>query len=363
MIRIWKTAMIAASMALAACDSPLETPGGEPGSNPPGNNEPGGNPGGNPPPAPNPVVGSVSIGGYTLPLTAGDTVQLTVRAWSPAGVELTVPVVWASGDTSLAAVTADGLLVARAGGTAPLSVQVGSYSTGVALPIRDRAPTLESMSPAQVPVGSPGFTLTVRGGNFRPGARLMWWTTPLETVRVSDTELRAEVPAALVARYGAVPLRVVNPLAAHPSEISVFTIERAPAVTVQYELTGLESGGGLPVETRRGTYRDWQSGVEYAEVIRHVTRGTLTLEHRSHEETNWRLAYTERVTDAATGVIVDEVEYHVSGYLTLDPLDGAARFIDGNIPHVFRGRFIGEHAVVLENNLGGGVRAWEYRRQ
>jgi hypothetical protein len=354
MTHIFRIVTIATSLAMAACDSPVEVPG----SANPGGEQPGGNP-----PALPPVIGSVSIGGYTLPLVAGDTAQLTVRAWSPAGVELAVPVAWSSADTALVSVSESGLLSARAGGMATISVDVGGHRTDVPLSIRNRPPALESLLPAKVPVGSAGFTLAVRGKDFVQGARVMWWKTPLETVRMSDAELRAEVPAALVAYWGGAPISVVNPLADRPSASADFIVERAPAVEVRYDLVGLESGVMLPVETQRGSYRHWQSGAEYAEVLRHVTRGSLTLTHRAHEESSWLLSYTERVSDAAGGAIVEEVEYHAFGLVTRDPLDGSVRFVDGSIPRAFGGRFIGEFSLVMEKSLGGGVKAWMYSRQ
>jgi hypothetical protein len=355
MTGIWKIGMMAAALALAACDakSPLEVPGGgQPGNGQPGTGQP-----------PTQAPGNISLEGVSSPLLAGDTARLTVRVWSPDGQELTPPVVWSSANPSLATVTADGLLTAVAGGTVKIDVLVGGYPTYMTVQIRNRAAVLEDISPRKVMIGSESMTLTVRGQGFLPGAQVMWWKTALPTTRISDTELRAEIPAAELRRYGGIPVTVVNPLSQAPSSPLDFVIERAPLVETQYELVGLESGGGLPVETRRGPYKHWRTGVEYAEVIRTISQASLTLQARAFEELTFVQIYTETIVDAATGAVVDEGRHHWFGLVHTNVVDGSILFISGGLPGTVPGRRPSQSTLVMEQSLGGGERSWTYRKQ
>jgi len=56
-------------------------------------------------------------------------------------------------------------------------------------------PTLTSISPTKMAVGSPAFTLTLNGMNFAPGAVAYFGTDALPTTVMSATQLTAQVPA------------------------------------------------------------------------------------------------------------------------------------------------------------------------
>ena len=72
-------------------------------------------------------------------------------------------------------------------------------------------PTLTSLSPNTVAVGSPAFTLTVNGTNFVPGAVALWNGSPRQTAFVSAFQLSAQIPAEDVASVGTASVTVVNP--------------------------------------------------------------------------------------------------------------------------------------------------------
>lgn len=74
-----------------------------------------------------------------------------------------------------------------------------------------KAPTLSSIVPASATVGSAALTLTLKGTNFRSGARAQWNNGDRQTTFVSATELHAAIGAADVASARSVPVRVVNP--------------------------------------------------------------------------------------------------------------------------------------------------------
>src|SRR5262245_11969459 len=80
-------------------------------------------------------------------------------------------------------------------------------------------PAIKSMSPTSVSAGSSGFLLQVAGTGFidptllgspLPPSVVLWNNTRLKTFSVSNTELAAEVPAALIARPGSAVITVFN---------------------------------------------------------------------------------------------------------------------------------------------------------
>lgn len=86
------------------------------------------------------------------------------------------------------------------------------YSNVVELPVY-APPVITGLSPSSAVKGGPAFTLTVTGSNFALGwygAVVRWNTTDLVTTRDSATQLRASVPAALIASAGTATITVRN---------------------------------------------------------------------------------------------------------------------------------------------------------
>src|SRR5690348_16506259 len=67
------------------------------------------------------------------------------------------------------------------------------------------------LSPASVNPGHPGFTLQVHGTGFQSGAVVKWNGHSLNTTFVSHRNLKADVPAAAVAKTGTGSVTVANP--------------------------------------------------------------------------------------------------------------------------------------------------------
>jgi hypothetical protein len=353
MSRMGMIIMIAA-LATAACDSPAELPGNQPGTGQPGTGNP---------PAGHPVAASISIGGYALPMLAGDTARLTATAYDGAGTVLPLPVSWSSADTARATVTPEGLLRARSGGSVRINVTVGSQSTHAMIAIRNRAAVVDELSPRSAGVGSGPVMIRLQGSNFVPGAQVMFGGESLPTMRISDTELRAEVPAARLRNFGVAQVTVLNPESQGPSAPRSFAIERNPLVSTTYRLVGLEDGTALPVEVDRFRYRHFPTGEEYDQVIRAITAGRLVLEARGGEETQFLQYYTETLTDVATGAVVHQSELVWFGFVSYDMLDGSIILVSGGLPGTVRGRVSGETAMVLEQAIGGTSRSWRYVKQ
>jgi len=72
-------------------------------------------------------------------------------------------------------------------------------------------PVLTNMTPTSALAGSGGFTLTVYGSNFVPGAAVRWNGANRTTSFVSSTQLAAAIPASDIAVAGTAQVTVFNP--------------------------------------------------------------------------------------------------------------------------------------------------------
>lgn len=97
-------------------------------------------------------------------------------------------------------------------------------------------PTLKSISPASQNAGAPGFTLIAKGSNFDQTSVVHWTgssNAALTTTYVSSTELKAAVPASLIASPGTAQVNVVNSGAkasgSKPFKILLTTLKLASA--------------------------------------------------------------------------------------------------------------------------------------
>ncbi|MEZ5403038.1 MAG: putative Ig domain-containing protein [Bryobacteraceae bacterium] len=77
-------------------------------------------------------------------------------------------------------------------------------------------PTITNVSPSAVTAPSPGVTLIVTGTRFRQDSRVVWrfgvlGAAPLDTTFISETQLRASVPAPLLQDPAQIPIAVTQP--------------------------------------------------------------------------------------------------------------------------------------------------------
>ncbi|HKD59423.1 MAG TPA: IPT/TIG domain-containing protein [Terracidiphilus sp.] len=86
------------------------------------------------------------------------------------------------------------------------------------------APTVTSLSPSTTVAGGGDFTLTVTGTNFAAGDTVDWEFTPLTSMYVSSTEMKAQVPASLIAKPGSATIVVVTPTPSSMNFGSTFTV-------------------------------------------------------------------------------------------------------------------------------------------
>ncbi|HKC89651.1 MAG TPA: PPC domain-containing protein, partial [Blastocatellia bacterium] len=116
-------------------------------------------------------------------------------------------------------------------GSISIRVRNAVPNTGVSnaldLQIVNPVPTLTSISPNLLPVGSPTFTLQLTGTNFVPGAAVQWNGANRVTFPPTGggTQLTATIPASDLQTVGTATVRVVNPSpGGGPSNTVDFTI-------------------------------------------------------------------------------------------------------------------------------------------
>jgi len=104
-------------------------------------------------------------------------------------------------------------------------------------------PALSALSPASRDAGAPGFTLIVKGASFQPFSQVHFNGTPVSTAYVSSGELKAAIPASLIASPGKVPVTVVTTLGgastARTFTLLVTTLKLTAATLTKNSTTGV----------------------------------------------------------------------------------------------------------------------------
>lgn len=147
-------------------------------------------------------------------------------------------------------------------GSPPISVQTpapgGGISNELPLTINNPVPSLASISPNSIVVGTNGATLTVNGSNFVTTSKVRYGDQELPTTYVNATQLTAQLSATQLSRVvsvsvtvfnptpaggtsGALPLAVVNPQPAITSLDPANRVIGGPAFTLTVNGTGFTS--------------------------------------------------------------------------------------------------------------------------
>lgn len=92
----------------------------------------------------------------------------------------------------------------------------------------------QPLVPTAVSPGSAGFTLSVTGTGFVPGATINFNRTPLATTFVDNEHLTAAVPASSVANASTISVTVVNPASGGGSSNVVYFEVGASETTVTF---------------------------------------------------------------------------------------------------------------------------------
>jgi len=215
----------------------------------------------------NPPVGAIQLNPPVLTVggTSPRTITVTGNTLVPAsvanvnGVARGTTYVNATTLTFVATVTdqaAEGTLVVTVtnpppgGGTSPAAGLVISAPTST--------PTITSVSPQSIVVGSSGAYITLAGTGFTPYSVVDWNGTALVTSYYYSNELQASVPEADLAKVGTASVTVNSPTAT-PSLSNALrvNITNPPAPT----LTSVSPNGG-PINTAAAVTLNGIHGVD-----------------------------------------------------------------------------------------------------
>ena len=126
------------------------------------------------------------------------------------------------------------------------------------LPVRpanaQTAQVITSISPASIPVGTPGFTLTITGSGFVPGSTVYWSNNPLPTGFVNSTQLTAAVSSNLVTAPGTLQVWVFSAgynsnsvfFTVLPQALAISTPSLSPGTAGVAYVAMLAAAGGVP---------------------------------------------------------------------------------------------------------------------
>lgn len=147
--------------------------------------------------------------------------------------------------TQLTASVPAGLILTA--GTASITIYNlspgGGTSENITFQINNPVPSLTSISPTHVNVGSSGFTLSVDGTNFLNSSKIRWNGNNLTTTYLDSTHLTAAVPAGWVAAPGTADITVYNPLPGGGASSSItFSINNPLPGITQVEPGQLQVG-------------------------------------------------------------------------------------------------------------------------
>lgn len=170
-----------------------------------------------PPPGPVPVA-TVAVTPEQQDLVIGDTLRLNAVTLAADGRVLPDRVItWTSELPNVAKVSATGVVVAVAEGVATVRAssdgKSGAAVIRVASPPPPPPPTpyIALLRPDSVFAGGPGFTLSVRGTGFVPGAVVRWNHSLRPTTYFNEFELHVAISADDIKYHGNAAVVAVNP--------------------------------------------------------------------------------------------------------------------------------------------------------
>ena len=126
----------------------------------------------------------------------------------------------------------------------------GQQSTPAILEVIAPATVVTSISPATAVVGGPGFTLVVKGSNFKSSATVLFDLADLATAFRSQSELAAQVPASLILKPGVHAISVRNPNEFPSNDAAFQVFPDAPLIASLDPASVIEGSGDVTVTIR-----------------------------------------------------------------------------------------------------------------
>jgi hypothetical protein len=110
----------------------------------------------------------------------------------------------------------------------------GGISTALPFTVENPAPAPTTLSPTNVPVGSPDTQLTITGSDFATtGAKVTFDTTDLVVGAATSTSITATIPAVLLGNAGSHAVKVVNPAPGGGASTPIsFTVTNPSTVSI-----------------------------------------------------------------------------------------------------------------------------------
>ncbi|MDB4994204.1 MAG: hypothetical protein JWM74_1636 [Myxococcaceae bacterium] len=126
----------------------------------------------------------------------------------------------------------------------------GGVSSALPFTVENPAPAPTTLSPTNVPVGSPDTQLTVTGSDFATGAKVTFDTTDLVVSASTSTSITATIPAVLLGIAGSHAVKVVNPAPGGGTSTPIsFTVTNPSTISITSVTpsTGTVGDGNTPI--------------------------------------------------------------------------------------------------------------------
>jgi uncharacterized protein YjdB len=216
------------------------------------------------------TVASILISGVPAsPLPALETAQLTATPRDAAGNAVDRPVSWASSNTAIAEVNAQGLLRAVSAGEVSISATSERHTATVVVRTtvaRVASVTLEGVPTGQVPMGSTvQLTATPRDvqGNPIPGRTITWASSNTARAQVSSTGLvsamqsgQVTITATSEGKSASAPITIyapVNSVTVSPSSAGLYATQQLQLQAVVKDANGTVLTDRVPTWTSSDT--------------------------------------------------------------------------------------------------------------
>ncbi|MFN7944200.1 MAG: hypothetical protein U0Z53_02390 [Blastocatellia bacterium] len=159
-----------------------------------------------------PNTASAGSAGFTLTVNGAGFVSGSTVRWNASSRRTTfISSTQLTATISSADVATAGSAIVSVISPAPGGGTSNSLSFTISSAPSNPIPTLTSLSPNATLAGSDDLTLTVNGANFISGAKVRWNGNDRPTTFVSDTQLKATIPATDLVSAGTATVTAFNP--------------------------------------------------------------------------------------------------------------------------------------------------------